>query len=126
MAAAFLVQTARSLRVPASENKLFEVAIVEALNNALKHGSQDPDDSLICELELAGRCLKIRVLDRAAKLPLALALPGAAAPRAELTSEEWQTVRESRYGLHLIAAVFPGLRPVTRGEHQGIEMELNF
>jgi len=67
VATSFLVQTARSFGVPASDNTPFEVAIVEALNNALTHGSQDRDNLIICELELAGRCLKIRVMDQAAK-----------------------------------------------------------
>lgn len=126
LAASFLVQTALALKIAAAENGLFEVAVVEALNNAFKHGRHDADGSILCELELVDRSLKVRVFDEASGVPLELALPAAVAPWPERTAEEWQQIPESGYGLHLIAAVFPALRAVSRDGYHGIEMELTF
>ena len=126
LAASFLLQTARALKIPAADAGLFEVAIVEALNNAFKHGRQDATGSILCELELVDRCLKVRVFDEASGEPLELALPSAVAPWPERTADEWKEIPESGYGLHLIAAVFPRLTAVKRDGHHGIEMELSF
>jgi anti-sigma regulatory factor (Ser/Thr protein kinase) len=126
LAASFLLQTASALEVPPASDPLFEVAVVEALNNAFKHGGQDGTGSILCEFELAGRCLKIRVLDQAAGGPLELALPSAVAPWPERTSEEWESIPENGYGLHLMAAIFPSLRAISQNGHHGIEMELAF
>jgi anti-sigma regulatory factor (Ser/Thr protein kinase) len=126
LAASFLVQTALALKIPAAENGLFEVAIVEALNNAFKHGRHDADGSMLCELELVDRSLRVRVFDEASGAPLELALPAAVAPWPERTADEWKQIPESGYGLHLIAAVFPALRAVSRDGQHGIEMELTF
>jgi anti-sigma regulatory factor (Ser/Thr protein kinase) len=124
-AAAFLVETARSLHVPVAADRIFEVAIVEALNNALKHNVRDGDSSLHCEIELDGRRLSIRVLDEGARAPVALALPaGAVPPWGDGVIPE--ALPESGYGLYLIRAVFPQLRAVTRDGHHGVEMELSF
>jgi anti-sigma regulatory factor (Ser/Thr protein kinase) len=125
-AASFLVETARSLAVPAAADRLFEVAIVEALNNALKHTAREGDATIHCELELAGRCLKIRVLDEAARSPVALTMPAGADPWPEATMASWETIPESGYGLYLMHAVFPQVRPVTKDGRHGIEMELTF
>jgi anti-sigma regulatory factor (Ser/Thr protein kinase) len=126
VAASFLVSTAKALNIPAAKDGLFEVAVVEALNNAFTHGRQDPSGSILCELELVNRCLKIRVLDEAFGAPLELALPGAVAPWPERTADQWESIPESGYGLHLMAAVFPKMRPISRDEYHGIEMELAF
>ena len=115
LAASFLVQAASSFKVPAVESGLYEVAVVEALNNALKHGEDNPNACIVCEFEIDGRCLKVRVLDEASGAPRGLALPNAVAAWPERTAE-----------LHLIAAVFPGLRTVSKNGHHGIEMELKF
>src|SRR5712691_6210130 len=80
LAASFLLQTALALKVPAARDGLFEVAIVEALNNAFKHRRQDADGSILCEFDLVDRCLKIRVFDDASGQALELALPSAVAP----------------------------------------------
>jgi anti-sigma regulatory factor (Ser/Thr protein kinase) len=126
VAAAFLVNTATGLNIPAARDGLFEVAIVEALNNAFKHGRRNPSGSILCELELLDRCLKIRVLDETSGGPLKLAVPEAVAPWPERTPDQWESIPESGYGLHLMAAMFPKLRPVSRGKHHGIEMEMIF
>jgi anti-sigma regulatory factor (Ser/Thr protein kinase) len=134
LAATFLVHAASAFRVPGAAGGMFEVAVVEALNNTLKHGTRDPNACIVCDFEIyggrpgsaEGRCLKIRVLDDAAGGPLELALPAAGVPLPEWTADQWAGIPESGYGLHLIAAVFPSLRAVSRGGHHGIEMELNF
>jgi anti-sigma regulatory factor (Ser/Thr protein kinase) len=126
LASAFLVQAASTFRVPAVESGLYEVAVVEALNNALVHGGGSPDTFIVCEFEMEGRCLKVRVLDDASEVPLRLALPRAVAPWPERTPEDWEIIPERGYGLHLISAVFPEIRAITRNGHHGIEMELRF
>jgi anti-sigma regulatory factor (Ser/Thr protein kinase) len=125
-AAAFLVDMARNLRVPVAEDNLFEVAVVEALSNALRHNTRENEGTLHCELELAGRCLTIRVLDDAARAPLALTMPMGAIPWSDATADSWETIPETGYGLYLMRAVFPQIKPVTRDGRHGIEMELTF
>jgi anti-sigma regulatory factor (Ser/Thr protein kinase) len=125
-AAAFLVGISRNLQVPAAGNTLFEVAIVEALSNALKHNTHDGESALHCELELAGRSLRIRVLDEAARAPVALAVPTGAIPWSDATADSWETIPEAGYGLYLMREVFQQIRPVTREGRHGIEMELTF
>jgi anti-sigma regulatory factor (Ser/Thr protein kinase) len=125
-ASAFLVEMARSLHVPAADDTIFEVAIVEALSNSLKHNIRDGESSLHCELELAGRSLIVRVLDEAARTPVALAVPTGAIPWSDATAESWATIPDTGYGLYLMRAVFPAIKPVTREGRHGIEMELTF
>ena len=125
-AAALLVDMARKLRVPAAEHNLFEVAIVEALSNAIRHNPRDTGSELHCELELAGRRLTIRVLDDAAAAPLDFAELVDAVPGSDATADSWDTIRESGYGLHLMRAVFPRITPVTRDGRHGVEMSLTF
>ena len=125
-AAAFLVKAARGRGIPAVEQPLFEVAIVEALNNALMHNSRDGEEPLHCELDVQGNRLRVRILDEAARSPVVLTLPLSPAPAPLETPESWSDIPESGYGLHLIHAVFPQLRPITRDGMHGIEMELTF
>jgi anti-sigma regulatory factor (Ser/Thr protein kinase) len=122
LAVSFLLQTARMLDVPAASNSLFEVALAEALNNAVKHGT-DPSDTVLCEFEHNRRGLRIRVLGRTA-IPATVVMPGADSVPAEFLPEQWHAIPESGYGLSLIAAVFPFLRPVSLDGRHGIEMEL--
>jgi anti-sigma regulatory factor (Ser/Thr protein kinase) len=124
--ACFVVEAARNLGVSAAASSLFEVAVVEALTNALEHNIRDAEASLICELELAGRTLTIRVLDAGARAPVALTVPAGPAPWPEPTPESWESIPESGYGLYLMRAVFPQIRPLSRDGHHGIEMELSF
>ena len=125
-AAAFLVEMARSGGVAAAQNQLFEVALVEAISNALKHNPRDGATPIHCELELSGRVLCIRVLDEAARAPLSLAIPTDAVPWSEATAETLNEVPESGYGLYVIRAVFPGIAPVTRDGRHGVELKLTF
>src|SRR4051794_29168888 len=94
-AAAFLVEMARGAGVSAAGNDLFEVAIVEAISNALKHNVRDAETPIHCELEVAGRVLCIRVLDEAARAPLSLAIPAGAVPWSAATADAVSEVPES-------------------------------
>jgi anti-sigma regulatory factor (Ser/Thr protein kinase) len=124
-AAAFLVETARSLNVAAASNDLFEVAIVEALRNALEHNIREDDAPIHCEIELADRRLTIRVLDEAARAPLALSIPTAGVPWNEVPPESIDNVPESGYGLYIMRSIFPEIRTVTRDGRHGVELQLN-
>jgi len=125
-AAAFLVEMARGAGVAAADSHLFEVAIVEAISNALKHNVRDGATPIHCELEVAGRVLCIRVLDEAARAPLSLAMPTGAVPWSGATAETISGVPESGYGLYLMRAVFPEIAPVTREGRHGIQLKLTF
>jgi anti-sigma regulatory factor (Ser/Thr protein kinase) len=125
-AAGFLVETARSLQIEAAANPLFEVAIVEALNNAVSHNPRDGQTSLHCELELEGRALRIRVLDDAARAPVQFAIPSIPAPSWADGSEAWEGLPEGGYGMYLIQSVFSTVRPCSRDGRHGLEMELIF
>lgn len=121
-AGAFIVEIARNMQVPAALDSLFEVAIVEALNNAVKHGTtaEQPKAMVVCELELAGRCLTVRILDRG---------PGFVVPRTprpDWNADDMSTVPESGYGLGIIQRVFPTVRTIARPGEFGLEMVLTF
>jgi anti-sigma regulatory factor (Ser/Thr protein kinase) len=125
-AAAFLVDAARARQVPVVANPLFEVAIVEALNNALSHNPRDRETFLHCELELDGRCLRIRVLDEAAASPVQFAVPTAPAPEWDPAVARWDQIPEGGYGMYLIRSVFPDVRACSHEGRHGLEMALNF
>jgi anti-sigma regulatory factor (Ser/Thr protein kinase) len=124
--ACFIVEAARNLHLPVVENRLFEVAVVEALTNALEHNVRDAEAALVCEFELHAHTLIVRVLDEGVRTPVAFAIPAGAAPWPEPTLESWESIPESGYGLYLMRAVFPTIRQVTRDGRHGIEMELSF
>jgi hypothetical protein len=126
MAALFLVQTARSLGVPISNLQMFETAIVEVLNQAQTRGSQGRNGSITGELELAGRCLKIRVLGEGAAGTMPSARSTAVGPSVPLAPDESKTLQASDASLHIVRTIFSTLRAINRGDRQGIEMELNF
>ena len=125
-AAAFLVGIARGAGVAAADSHLFEVAIVEAISNALKHNVRDAATPIHCELEVASRVLSVRVLDEAARAPISLAIPADAVPWSAATAETLSEVPESGYGLYLMRAIFPEIAPVTRDGRHGIELKLTF
>jgi anti-sigma regulatory factor (Ser/Thr protein kinase) len=120
-ATAFLVQAARALQVPAAAEPVFEVAISEAITNAVKHGGKDSADATIrCDIELDNRQLTLRIIDGGAGFqPSGAAMPEVAAERIE-------SLREAGYGLPIIQTVFPIVRAVTVDGRFGIELELNY
>ena len=122
-AASFFLDHARAQQVAAAANPLFEVAIVEALNNAVHHNVAAGDGNLRCEFEVSAARVIVRVFDERVTAPFLPVLP-VTEPLPDFGPENWQIVPDSGYGLHLIRAVFEA-RPVTRDGLHGIELELS-
>ena len=119
-AAAFLVQAARSLKIAAASQPAFELAIVETITNAVKHGHRaDPAGAtIVCEIERGRRSLVVRVLDSGPGFTLPPpSLPG-------VSRENVMAIPEGGYGLPVIQAAFPDVRTVTRGDRFGVELPL--
>jgi serine/threonine-protein kinase RsbW len=122
LAAEFMVHAAQNMKVPAASDSHFEVAIVEALNNAVKHGNADNkvDAFLVCELELNDRTLVVRIIDHGPGYTLARA------PRPEWDPNDIASIPESGYGISIIQHVFPTVRTIGRSGEFGLEMTLEF
>lgn len=120
-ATAFLVQAARAMQVPAAAEPVFEVAISEAITNAVKHGGKDCADATIrCDIELENRQLTLRIIDGGSGFqPCAATMP-------EVAAERIDSLREAGYGLPIIQTVFPIVRAVTVDGRFGIELELKY
>jgi len=119
-AAAFLVQTAKDMRVPLAGDAAFELAIVEALNNAVKHGTGRPGAIIVCEIERADHRLTVRILDQGPGFDLQPLAPRRPDP------EDVMSVPESGYGLSIIQSVFPTMHTISRDGHFGLEMSVTF
>lgn len=120
-AASFLVQAAKDMRVPLASDSVFELAIVEALNNAVKHGDTGrPGAMIVCELERTDHRLTVRILDQGPGFELQVL------PRPRPEPEDVAAVPESGYGLSIIQSVFPTTRTISRDGHFGVEMSLTF
>lgn len=122
LAAEFIVHAARNMQVPPASESLFEVAVVEALNNAIKHGNaaQRPDAFIVCELELINHSLTLRILDQG---------PGYTLPRTrpvEWHADDIASIPESGYGISIIQGVFPTVRTIGKAGEFGLEMTLTF
>jgi anti-sigma regulatory factor (Ser/Thr protein kinase) len=122
LAAEFIVQAARNMHVPAASASLFEAAIVEALNNALKHGNTAarPDALIVCEVEVVDRRLTVRILDQGSGFVLSRT------PRPEWSVDDMTTIPESGFGVPIIQGVFPTVRTIARPGEFGLEMTLTF
>lgn len=106
-AVAFMVQTARALEIPTATTPLFEVALTEAVTNAVKHGHGGRDDAVIvCEVERSPRQAVFRVIDSGQ----GFVMPDPALP--PVNPEELQALPESGYGLPIIQTVFPSVRGI--------------
>ena len=116
-AAGFIVQFARHMQVPAAFDAMFETAIVEALNNAVEHGTADerPEASVACELELVGQRFTVRILDQGP----GFVLPQT--PQPEWNPDETAAIPEGGYGFSIIQGVFPMVRTITRPGEFGLE-----
>lgn len=102
-AAQFVVQTSRHLGAAAASAPLFEVAIVEALANAVKHGSRGREDAVVtCEVERTDAGLAIRIYDEGE------GFQPATRARAPLEGEavDILAVPESGYGVPIMHSVF--------------------
>ena len=118
-ASVFIVQIARMLGVPAADQSLFEVAIVEALANAFTHGNKQREElPIVCEIEHDVSHFSVRIFDRGAGF-FAPTFPSQA-PDPEAV----EAIRESGYGVAIIQSVFPIVKPVCRRGRFGVELEL--
>jgi serine/threonine-protein kinase RsbW len=103
-ATAFLVQAARAMHVPAAAEPVFEVAISEAITNAVKHGSAAARSCITCQVEVSESALTIRIIDDGEGFVMRhSALP-------EVSRERIETLPASGYGLPIIHTVFPLVR----------------
>ncbi len=132
-AVSFVVQTARALNIARAADPLFEVAVAEALTNAVKHGhspaslgevrdravSAPPlSDVIDCELELDARRFVLRVIDNGPGFVIPHPWEHAAAPA------EVYEIPESGHGLHIIQSVFQGVRGVQLNGRFRLELSL--
>lgn len=120
LAAEFIVRSARQMQVPAAFQSPFEAAVVEALNNAVKHGTSElrPEALIVCELERMGERFTLRIFDQGP----GFVLPSS--PHAEWNPEDAATIPEGGFGLSIIQSVFPVVRTITRPGEFGLEMAL--
>jgi len=116
----FLVHTARALDVPAAAQPVFEVAISEAITNAVRHGRSDMDSTITCEVELKERMFTMRVIDGGQGFHL----PPVTMP--EVSPEQIENVPASGYGLPIIKSVFPNIRVVEVDGRFGVELGLDY
>jgi anti-sigma regulatory factor (Ser/Thr protein kinase) len=106
-AVAFMMQTAKALEIPEVAKPLFEVALTEAVSNAVKHGNGGEADAVIvCEVERSPRQLVIRVSDSGR----GFVVPDPSLPSVD--PQELQALPESGYGLPIIQTVFPSVRGI--------------
>ena len=118
-AATFLIETARRFRVPAAEDSLFEVALVEILTNAVTHGATGLSPGvMLCEIELTDTVLVVRVFDTGAGFDPSTIKP------ARPDSGGSEELSERGYGLTIVHAVFSSVQPIWRDGRFGIEVSL--
>jgi anti-sigma regulatory factor (Ser/Thr protein kinase) len=118
-ATAFLVQAARAFEVSAAAEPVFEVAISEAITNAVKHGGNDQLQSTItCEVELNEGALTVRIIDDGDGFAVRkVALP-------DVSRERIDSLPASGYGLPIIHTVFPIVRVVNVEGRFALELGL--
>lgn len=117
----FIIETARRMEVPAASESLFEVAIAEALNNAVRHGNstQSADTEILCTLRRVGRQLIVSICDQGPGFDLAEATP-------DWSPADLVNIPEGGFGLPIIQQVFPVVRTIKRPGEFGLEMALTF
>ncbi|HUE84803.1 MAG TPA: ATP-binding protein [Vicinamibacterales bacterium] len=116
---AFLVQAARAFGVPRASDSVFEVAISEAITNAVKHGSQGESSSTItCQIELDQGSLTLRIIDDGSGFVVRAAAP------PDVSRERLETLPASGYGLPIIRTVFPIVRVITVDGRFALELGL--
>lgn len=118
--AAFIISAAQRMQVPAASESMFEIAIAEALNNAVRHGNtaQVPDAEIRCTLRLTGRQLIVSIYDQGVGFDM-------------MRAPEWcplnlESLPEGGFGLPIIQKVFPEVRTIKRPGEFGLEMALTF
>jgi anti-sigma regulatory factor (Ser/Thr protein kinase) len=119
-ATAFLVQAARALKVPKANESVFEVAVSEAVTNAVKHGhSGNGEATITCDIQLNGTELTLRIIDGGRGFDV----PPASAP---IVPDEVQDLRETGYGIPIIQSVFPIVRVIRVEGRFGVELGLKY
>jgi anti-sigma regulatory factor (Ser/Thr protein kinase) len=120
-AAQFVVQTARHLGAQAAASPLFEVAVVEALANAVKHGSGGREDAVItCEVERTGAGLAIRIYDEGE----GFSPEERATPPVDPATAEICDVPASGYGVPIMHSVFQQIEGRREGGRFCLELTL--
>jgi serine/threonine-protein kinase RsbW len=118
-ATAFLVQSARAMQVSAAAEPVFEVAISEAITNAVKHGSDKGIDATItCDLELNDHGLLVRIIDEGSGFVVRQT------PLPDVSPERIDSLPASGYGLPIIHTVFPTVRVVEIEGRFALELSL--
>lgn len=106
-AVGFLVHTARALQIAEASKPLFEVALTEALTNAVKHGhGGDEGAVIVCEIERSPREVVFRIIDSGR----GFVVPAPTLP--DIQPDEIQNIPETGYGLPIIQSVFPVVRGI--------------
>jgi len=119
-AAQFAVQTARLLGVPAATSPLFEVAVVEALANAVKHGSRGHADAVVsCEVERTDTGLSIRIYDEGEGFSIAHR-----SEPPDPSALPMGDVPESGYGVPIMRSVFQEIEGRREGGRFCLELRL--
>jgi serine/threonine-protein kinase RsbW len=114
----FLVTAARALNVSAASEPVLEVAISEAITNAVKHGSHVASSTITCDLELTHDSLLVRIIDDGSGFELSTsAMP-------EVSRERIESLPSSGYGLPIIHTVFPTVRVVNLRGRFAVELSL--
>lgn len=120
VAAQFVLQTAKDLGVPAASAPLFEVAIVEALANAVKHGSRGrPDATVTCEVERTHTGLSIRIYDEGEGFT-----PPARVEAPDPAAVGLPNIPESGYGVPIMKSVFQEIEGRREGGRFCLELKL--
>ena len=113
----FLVETARALGVREASAPLFEVALTEAVTNAIKHGhSGHGDTAVVCEVERSPHQLVFRIVDSGP----GFAVPDPALPH--IAADAVHMLPESGYGLPIIQRVFPAVRGIRVNGRVALEL----
>jgi anti-sigma regulatory factor (Ser/Thr protein kinase) len=97
---------------------VFEIAVSEAITNAVRHGGSQPDSTVTCELELSERTLTLRIIDDGSGFEMG------AMPLPEVSRERIEALPASGYGLPIIQAVFPSVRVVSTGRRFAVELAM--
>jgi serine/threonine-protein kinase RsbW len=120
-ATAFVMRTAREMKVPAADHPVFEVAVAEALANAVRHGrSGDSDRTITCDITSKDRRLTLRIIDN----DTGFVVPPAGLP--DISREPIEALPERGYGLPIIRSVFPIVRVVEVDGRFGIELGMSW
>ena len=125
-ATVFLVTAAKALAVPVAANPVFEVAISEAITNAVKHGGRPrgrgrvPPSTITCEMHNEDRTLTLRIIDGGA----GFRLPVARLP--VMSRERIEALPSSGFGLPIIHAVFSNVRVIEVDGRFGVELALSY